>query len=168
MRIHPLMRVPLVFILVGGCEIFSPIKQLECVVSQDAKMDEVSEYILAIRPRKGEKVGFTFNTRTGENYEIDRLSEKLIKTKDAVKSENLLITFRSVIVGDEFRAEFISKHLGANELDLDDERTLYAADMKKMTFKVEKYKQDLVSSRMYVAEGKCKWIKPKTTEIVQK
>jgi len=168
MKRHQLMSVPLISILVSGCEIFSPIKQLECVVSQDAKMDEVSEFILTTRPRKGDKVGFIFNTRTGENYEIDRLSEKLIKTKDADKSEDLLITFRSVIVGDEFRVELISKHLGANELDLDDRRRVYAANMKKMTFKVEEYNEELAPSRMYVAEGKCKWIKPKTTEVVQK
>ena len=149
MRIHPLMSVPLVFILVGGCERENPIKTIECQYSGD----------------KG-KLAYHFDGKTGKPYQKDEFSDKFIPLDGRTSNNKINFDTRSFIVGDEWRHEMaISNKPEAPE------QVLKADYMLKTTINLKTLE---VSEKSYIEghlgeweysethTGKCKWVKEKS------
>jgi len=146
MRIHPLMSVPLIFILVGGCEKENPVKTIECQYSGQR-----------------DKAGHHFDGKTGKSYEKDELSEKFIPIDGRTSNSKTNFDTRSFIVGDEWRQEIaISNKPGAPERQgfmLKTTINLKTLEVSEKTYKEGNFGQ-WEYSRTYT--GKCKWVKERT------
>jgi len=149
MRIHPLMSVPLVFILVGGCERENPIKKIECQYSGD----------------KG-KSAYHFDGKTGKSYEKDEFSDKFTPLDGRTSDNKINFDTRSFIVGDEWRQEMaISNKPEARELVLTTGFMLRTTiNLKTLEVSQKSYKEGYTGQWEYsqTYSGKCKWVKEKS------
>jgi hypothetical protein len=141
--------------LLGGCNLLSPIKDLRCTIISNG---EISENIY----------NYTVNTRTGEMYETDKMTGKLLlvngKTSDIEREHEV----RSLIADNEWKMENITTYNNGELRGQFPPFKLNAAlNLKTMEMVQETYTYDLGWEKIASARRKCEWVKPKTTEILQ-
>lgn len=145
--------------LLGGCNLLSPIKGLDCIYTTTS-------------PHQIDKEGKTtsriINNRTGNNYILDELSEKLVSVLGETEYSGWKIKTRSLIVGDELR--FVQTRTDPNNImhKFAPEELVLTINLKTMMFEEElKGWIGELGQGNYKGKGTCKWVKPKTTEILQ-
>jgi len=140
------MSVPLVFILVGGCERDNPIKTIECQYSGDKK-----------------KYAYHFDGKTGKPYQKDEFSDKFIPLDGRTSNNKINFDTRSFIVGDEWRQEkAISNKPEAPEQVLKTGFMLKTTiNLKTLKVSGKSYKEGYTGQWIYseTYSGKCKWVK---------
>ena len=140
--------------LLGGCNLLSPIKDLRCTIISNG---EISENIY----------NYTVNTRTGEMYETDKMTGKLQLINGKTSDVSAEYETRTDIANNEWKMETISTDTPDFRGKNPPYKRTAVLNLKTMEMIEKGYKFDLVWEEIDSAKAKCEWVKPKTTEILQ-
>jgi len=150
-------------LLLGGCTLPSPIKDLECTILSANAEDNFMV---------GEKDKYTLNANTGEYYDTDELSGKLLLLNGRTSDIDEVYDTRALIVNNEWKMEMVITYTPKSQNRNEPYKTLVILNLKTMEIEEKGYSYS--SSGSYgdweessFSKGKCKWVKPKTTEILQ-
>jgi hypothetical protein len=159
-RMQKAITYSIILLVLGGCNILNPIKDLECtILSASAKGASTSV---------GETERYTLNEKTGESYYIDELSGKLRLLNGKTSDIEGTYDERSLIVDNEWKTETIVTDTAQSqnwETPYKEEKTL---NLKTMGITKKEYGYfNGYWVETNISKGKCEWVKPKTTEILQ-
>jgi hypothetical protein len=155
-RIGSAISLPVMSLLLGGCEAFSslynPIKDIICRYPEDFKTE------------------YTINSQTGEMYGEDKLTGKLGLMNGFLMNMGTTYETRAVIVGNEWRMELITKKSGPYPHENIPEKNDTRINLK--TMEVEHTLSTFSSAANQWIEGKtykgkCEWAKSNTTQLME-
>ena len=145
---------------VGGCDAINPIKEIECKITSASGEIEF---------QKGNTRNYILNSNTGDYYDEDELSGKLElingRTSDIISHFDT----RALIANNEWRMEIITTDILPLLNALEPSKSLTTLNLETMEITEKNYTFDNYDwKETGLSAGKCKWIKPKTTEILEK
>ena len=144
-----------ILVLLGGCNLLSPIKDLKCTTTSKSEFSS------------GASEDYTINTRTGEWYETDKMTGKLQLINGKTSDVSAEYETRTDIANNEWKMETISTDTPDFRGKNPPYKRTAVLNLKTMEMIEKGYKFYLVWEEIDSAKAKCEWVKPKTTEILQ-
>lgn len=145
-------------VFVGGCDLINPIRQLDCKATKSWGSNPAKEAI------------FILNVKTGDFYATDDFSNKLQLLNGKTVLEGDTYHTRANLSGNLWKAEVITVYAPRFPYPYKNTKQYSEVNLKSMEYKiVENIQSDSNEwDTLWGSEGKCKWGKPKTTEILKR
>lgn len=140
-------------LITSGC---NPIKELSCNVARQ-NGDGVPK-----------KLSFIINQNTGEYYEIDDFTKKLILLNGKTEFEGDTYNTKTNLTSDEWKAEWITKFAPRQPVPYVDAKDIMIVNLKTMNYtRISFLRSQGDWDEIWNSEGVCEWKNSETTEILK-
>jgi hypothetical protein len=143
-------------LIASGCNFLNPIKELSCNTIKQKGSGVPKE------------LSFIMNKGTGEYYEIDDFTNKLIALDGTTEFEGDKYDTRTNLTSDEWKVEWITKFAPRQPVPYVDAKDTMVLNLKTMKYtRISFLRGQGDWNEIWSSEGVCKWKNPNTTEILK-